>query len=45
VLIVRPRGLTGGREWDLTLPRVLRRRPRPVEVAEAEEPIEVAGGR
>jgi branched-chain amino acid transport system permease protein len=45
VLIVRPRGLTGGREWDLSLPRVLRRRARPVEVAEAEEPVEVAGGR
>jgi hypothetical protein len=25
MLIVRPRGLTGGREWDLGLPRVLRR--------------------
>jgi len=45
VLIVRPRGLTGGREWDLSLPRVLRRRAQPVEVADAEEPIEVAGGR
>jgi branched-chain amino acid transport system permease protein len=25
MLIVRPRGLTGGREWDLGLPRILRR--------------------
>lgn len=45
MLILRPRGLTGGREWDLGLPRILRRRAQPVEVAEAEEPIEVAGGR
>jgi branched-chain amino acid transport system permease protein len=43
VLIVRPRGLTGGREWDLGLPRVLRRLvPRgeepPVEVPAVEPP-------
>jgi branched-chain amino acid transport system permease protein len=45
VLIVRPRGLTGGREWDLGVPRVLRRRARagPVEAREIEEPVEVAG--
>jgi branched-chain amino acid transport system permease protein len=46
MLILRPRGLTGGREWDLGLPALLRRRrARPVEVAEIEEPVEVAGGR
>lgn len=44
VLILRPRGLTGGREWDLGLPRFLRaRRVQPVEVPEADEPVEVAG--
>jgi branched-chain amino acid transport system permease protein len=43
MLIVRPRGLTGGREWDLGRPRVLRRRPaQPVEVTEIEGPVEVA---
>jgi branched-chain amino acid transport system permease protein len=43
MLIVRPRGLTGGREWDLGVPRVLRRRrAQPVEVAEIEGPVEVA---
>ena len=39
MLIIRPRGLTGGREWDLSLPRFMRRRRRPdVEVAPAEPP-------
>jgi branched-chain amino acid transport system permease protein len=44
MLILRPRGLTGGREWDLGLPRALRRRrARPVEeVREIDEPVEVA---
>ncbi len=43
MLILRPRGLTGGREWDLGLPRRLRRRRAgPVEVAEIEEPVEAA---
>jgi branched-chain amino acid transport system permease protein len=39
MLILRPRGLTGGREWDLSLPRFgRRRRHRAVEVAAAEPP-------
>jgi branched-chain amino acid transport system permease protein len=43
MLILRPRGLTGGREWDLSLPRALRRRrARPVEAPELEEPVKVA---
>jgi branched-chain amino acid transport system permease protein len=43
MLIVRPRGLTGGREWDLGLPRALRRRgARPAKAPEIEEPVEVA---
>jgi branched-chain amino acid transport system permease protein len=44
MLILRPRGLTGGREWDLGLPRFVRRRPgtEPAEVPEIDEPVEVA---
>jgi branched-chain amino acid transport system permease protein len=44
MLILRPRGLTGGREWDLGLPRVVRRRAgtEPVEAPEIDEPMEVA---
>jgi branched-chain amino acid transport system permease protein len=48
MLILRPRGLTGGREWDLGLPRFVTRRrsrPGPVEAPEIDEPVEVAGGR
>jgi branched-chain amino acid transport system permease protein len=39
MLIVRPRGLTGGREWDLGLPRFVRKaRERPVEATGVETP-------
>ena len=48
MLILRPRGLTGGREWDFGLPRVLRRgAARRVEVTGVEEgparPADVTG--
>ena len=39
MLIIRPRGLTGGREWDLSIPRFMRRRRQAdVEVAPVEPP-------
>jgi branched-chain amino acid transport system permease protein len=39
MLILRPRGLTGGREWDLSLPHFWRRRREgPLEVAATEPP-------
>jgi branched-chain amino acid transport system permease protein len=48
MLIVRPRGLTGGREWDLGVPRGLRRgEARPAEASGSDEaaaqPVEVSG--